>query len=270
MSHGTAEPFTYGNGIWRYAPDLSGPDWEKGLAQEPVNMQSGRLQPLEAENPAAATWQFCIPYIISDASVRINFFRRSSGDLLRLKLSVDKGQTWKTVWECPEDVVGQNDIMVPICEKYAVSEKGPAPPDDFVSPFGRYAYLLKLEMFSADRPEDCRVEAIDFENTVQLNIYSLPQLHPGKNKITVRGTIDPGQALMVTYVWDDPSGKERRNVTRVEQTPFTYEIIAAGMKWKNCVCRSITIEALPAAGQGNHTLVKEKPSKYIQDSSLSL
>ena len=47
-----------------------------------------------------------------------------------------------------------------------------------------------------------------------------------------------------------------------ETTPFSYPIIVAGDKWEDCICKSITIEAVPATGQGNRSLVKESPEAY--------
>ena len=128
---------------------------------------------------------------------------------------------------------------------------------------------MKLELLATENTSDCRVESISFENTVQLNIYSLPQLQPGKNKIAVRGALKPGEALRVIYVWDDSAGKSRRNVTLVEETPHTYEIVAAGQNWKDCVCKSITIEGVPATGKGNRTLVKEQPKLFAKLPSLA-
>jgi len=244
-------PFTYGNGVWRYAPDLGRSGWEKGLAEPAVNMGPGRLQAAEAGKAAAAVWRFRTPYIISDASVRLRLLRRTAADRVRLLFSSDEGKSWNAIWQAPETLVGNREIIVPICPKFEVSEKGPKPPAGLQSPFGRYAYQLKLELTAARNAEDCRVEEIEFENTVQLNIYSLPQLHPGNNTITVRGRIDPGAALRITYVWDDGAEKERRHVALVEKTPYTYEIAATGSRWEDIVCRSITIEAVEAVDSGN-------------------
>ncbi len=239
-------PFTYGNGIWRYAPDLEGGEWQKGLAGLPVQMAAGRLQPAKAGRAATAVWAFNTPYIISDAEVRLDLFRRGAGDTIRLHVSIDDGATWAPVWECPPDLVGLQTVTVPICPKFEVSEKGPPPPKDFVSPFGRYRYRLKLELLAETAAEDCRVTDISFENTVQLNLYSLPQLHPGKNVIKVRGDIAPGAALKVVYRWDDAAGKEHQNVQLVTKTPFQYEIHTQGQKWEEIVCRSITVAAVDA------------------------
>lgn len=252
-------PFTFGNGRWTYAPDLSQPDWTRGLAEPPKSMAPGKLQPTAAGRPATAVWDFRTPYIISDAEVRLRLARKSAEDTIRLHLSVDDGATWKPLWECPADVVGEKDLCIPICPTFDVTEKGD-PPKDFFSPFGRYAYRLKLELAAKRRPEDCRVDKIAFETTVQQNLCALPQLQPGINRITVRGKLAEGAALQVAYLWDDPMGKGRRNVTVVERTPYTYEIVAAGAKWEDCACRAITVEAVPATGEGNRTTVKEAPS----------
>jgi len=262
-------PFTYGNGQWSYIPDLSRKGWEDGLAEPLVGMAAGMLRPVATGKPATAIWHFRTPYIVSDAEVKLKFFRKGVKDRVRLHFSADGGKSWKLLWECPKEVVGSKELIIPVCRKFEVSEKGPPPPDDFNSPFGRYAYRLKLELMAQDKPENCRVEAISFETTVQLNSYSLPQLQPGKNKITVRGGISSETALRVTYLWDDPAGKGRRNVAVIEKTPYSYEIVAGGEKWEDCVCKSIIVEAVPATGEGNRTEVKEVQAKFQELPSLS-
>lgn len=255
-------PFTYGNGRWSYAPNLSQPGWEKGLAEPATGMSVGMLQPAQVDKPATATWHFRTPYIVSDAQVTLKLFRKSSLDSVRIHLSIDNGKTWQQLWDCPDEIVGTHELVIPVAPKFKVSEKGPAPPKSFNSPFGRYAYRLKLELVAKDKPEDCSVEAINFETTVQLNNYSLPQLQPGENIISVRGKLASDAALRVTYQWDDPSGKNRRNITLIESTPYTYTIIAGGEKWEDCFSKAVTIEAVPKNGQGNRTLVKEQPVPF--------
>ena len=263
-------PYAFGNGRWTYKPDLLNPDWTNGLAARPEGLAVGKFTPSQAANPGTAVWRFRTPYIVSDANVHLKFVRKTAADVVRLHLSVDDGATWKQLWECPADAVGSQNLVVPICEKFAMTQpagrkrKVFAPPDGFNSPFGRYHYRLKLELLAKNAPADCRVEGMEFITTVQQNFYSLPQLQPGKNNITVTGDLAKGAALKVTYVWDDPAGKDRRNVTVVEQTPFTYEIVAAGRLWDDCVCKSITVEAVASAGKGNRTEARETPGEYAE------
>ena len=264
---GPYPPFVFGNGRWTYSPDLTNPRWIKGLVSPPTGMADGALQPAKAGKPAAAVWHFSTPYIVSDAEVKMTIKRKSAKDIIRLHVSVDNGKTWKQMWQCPDDVTGEKEVSASICPKFDVGQKV-EPPEGFHSPFGHYAYQVKVELLGKDKPEDCSVKAISFETFVQLNILSLPQLQPGRNRITVRGKPAEGTALKVTYVWDDPKGKGRTNVTIVENAPYTYEILAAGKKWADCVCKSMTVESVAATGQGNRTIVKEKPSEIHELSPM--
>lgn len=250
----------FGNGRWIYTPDLASPDWPAGLAEPPRNMLPGKLAPAEPGRPATAVWHVRSPYIVSGAELDLHAYRKSAADGVRLHLSVDNGATWRKLFELPPGELGMRHLTIPLCDTFKVTSKA-APPKDFNSPFGRYHYRLKLELLAAERPEDCQVSSLALKTVVQHNPFALPQLQPGRNRITVRGTLAKGAALRVTYLWDDPLGNGRRNVTVIEQTPHTYEIIAAGKQWEDCVCRSITIQAVPATGDGNRTVEKEAPSK---------
>lgn len=122
---------------------------------------------------------------------------------------------------------------------------------------GRYAFPLHL---SYDRRQVTQ-KSVRLTAIVQHNFFSLPQLWPGRNNVTVSAELAPGTALRVTYEWADAAGKEKKNVTVVEKTPHTYEILAAGRKWADVVCKRLTIEAVKADGKGNRTEVKEPEAK---------
>jgi len=254
-------PITFGNGMWTYSPALSSAGWEKGLAEPPVNMAKSKLVPAAAGKWAGAVWHFRTPYIVVETEVELMAFRKSKADMIKFSLSVDNGRTWKECWKAPSNETGKKTFTVKLNQKFTVKPRDFKIPKDFNSPFGRYAYRLKLDLFAKDSAEDCRVENITFKTTVQHAIRALPQLWPGKNTINVGGKVEKGAALRVTYVWDDPKGKERKNVTVAEELPYTYEIIAAGSKWEDCVCRELTVEAVTATEEGNRTVVKEEPSE---------
>ncbi len=254
---------TYGNGIWTYSPDPSKPEWLNGLAERPVGFAAGKFMPGGIGRPATAVWHFRSPYIVSDLEVEMKAFRKNPGDIIRLHLSIDGGKTWKQLWELDKAGKDVMDIKANPCKKFVVKgggEGGDNPPRDFNSPFGRYSFRVKLEMIAKESPQDCRINGLTFRTIVQQNFYALPQLQPGKNKITVRGTLAKAKALKVTYLWDDSKGKDRKNVTVLEKLPAEYEIIAAGSKWEDCICKSVTIEAIPATGKGNRTVIKEAAS----------
>ncbi|MHC4917165.1 MAG: HEAT repeat domain-containing protein [Planctomycetota bacterium] len=255
-------PITYGNGLWTYSPDLSSADWAEGLAEPPSGMAAGRLQPAAVGKPGVAVWHFRTPYIAVESEIEMKAFRKSDADKLKLHLSLDGGKTWKECWSAPAGQTGKKTFTAKLDERFEISsEKKTRIPEGFHAPFGRYAFRLKLELQAAGAPEDCRVEGITFRTTVHQAIRALPQLWPGRNRITVRGKLAEGAAVRVTYVWDDPKGKGRRNVTVAEKLPYSYEIIAAGKKWEDCVCRDFIVETIPATGKGSRTEVREEPSE---------
>ncbi len=254
-------PVTFGNGLWTYAPDLSSADWTKGLAEPLQNCAAGKLQPAAAGKPASATWHFRTPYIAVESEIEIKAFRKSDADTLKLSLSVDGGKNWKPCWSAPAEKTGEQTFTAKLDQKFKIAPGKWKVPADFNSPFGRYAFRLKLDMLAKESPADCEVKGITFKTTVQQAIRSLPQLWPGRNTITVKGKLKKDAAIKVTYIWDDPKGKARKNVTIAEALPYSYEIIAAGAKWEDCVCKDILIEAVPATGKGSQTILKEKPSE---------
>jgi len=253
----------FGNGMWEYSPDLSSADWHKGLAVPAKGMKKGKLQPAEAGVPGTAQWAFRTPYIISEAEISIKAFRKSAEDVIRVYLSLDSGATWKQCWQASDDEItkegdGTVSLNVKLDRSFPVYG-GSNPPKDFYSPFGQYRYRLKLELLGKQSAEDVEIKDIRFRTVVQLNVFSLPQLHPGKNRITVKGTLSPGTALKVYYRFVDLDNKTNINSTIIEKTPHTYEILAAGKVWEDVISEKLRVEAIPATGEGNRTVVKEKP-----------
>ncbi|MHC4915035.1 MAG: hypothetical protein ACYTGB_06050, partial [Planctomycetota bacterium] len=106
---------TDATGSWTYAPDLSKPDWTKGLAEPPANMAAGELAPAKAGTPATAIWHFRTPYVVCGAEAELDLARKSEKDTVRLHVSADGGKTWKQVWECPADKVGEQKLTADIC-----------------------------------------------------------------------------------------------------------------------------------------------------------
>ncbi|MCG3178744.1 MAG: hypothetical protein BIFFINMI_01073 [Phycisphaerae bacterium] len=254
-------PITYGNGLWTYTPDLSAREWADGLAEPAQGLADGKgLTPAKAGVPAVAVWHFRSPYLIAEAEIDLSAFRKSDADAIRLSLSVDDGRSYQPCWEAPGGQTGARIFKVVLDKKFTVTPRHPQAPKDLGSPFAQYAYRIRLELLAKDAPADCRVDAITFKTTVQQAIRSLPQLWPGKNAIAVRGTLRAGTAVRITYTWDDPSGKDRTNVTVTDKLPYSYEIVAAGGKWEDVVCKDLLIETIAADGQGPRTLVKETPS----------
>ena len=252
-------PIGYGTGTLTYEVPIGDKGWSGGLVGRPANLagEGGILKPAKTAATASATWRIRSPYVIAGAAVTLAGRRASKADTLRLLLSVDDGRSWKSVWEA--DGVGDLSTgALDICPTYAVKMRT-KPPKGFFSPFGRYAYRIRLEMAASKRAADVCVSSLTFTTHVQHNLYALPQLHHGRNRITVSGELDEDAAIEVTYVWDDLKGRGRRNVTVIEETPCTYEIVADGRKWPDVVCKYLTVRAVPRTGAGNRATVKEAP-----------
>jgi HEAT repeat protein len=126
---------------------------------------------------------------------------------------------------------------------------------------GRYRYVLRLSWPAGARPRSAE-ETPRLVNVVQHNMFSLPQLWPGRNRIRVSARLPVGTALKVAYTWDDAGGKGRRHVAVAEKSPFNYVIAASGRKWTDVRCRRLTISCVPADGKGNRIEVREPEAGF--------
>ena len=267
FEHGPYE-LTYGNGKLIYTPDFSKSSYKNGLYEEPQNLssieedgQSPNLHPATPGNLGIAIFKISTPYIISDAWVSGTLVRKNSSDDIAFYISVDGGETWRQVYQASQTGTFTLDNFN-IAEKFNVTGSYPS---GLITPFGHYEYLFKIELKASNNISDCGIENLTITTITQHNIFSLPQLWPGKNTITVTGDIGLDTSLRITYVWDDLMGQERKNVAVVEDTPYSYEIITAGNKWEDVVCKSITIEAIPGTGNGNFIEVKEEAPDVLNN-----
>jgi hypothetical protein len=265
FEHGPYEK-TYGNGIWEYSPDLSRSSYSEGLYSPPQNLLtkeddglSPNLHPSSTGVTGTAILKIQTPHIISDCWIDGTFYRKGPQDMIRVSISTDEGSTWKAVWEA--DTTGSIELNnLNFCEKFNIYSD---PPGGLISPFGRYEYLLKLEISASNQVTDCGVDELKINTVTQHNLFSLPQLWPGRNQLTVTGEIADDTSLRVTYNWSDEMGSERVNIAIIEETPYTYEIITAGDVWEDVVCNSIKIEVIPRIGSGNYIEVKEDEPSTI-------
>lgn len=141
--------------------------------------------------------------------------------------------------------------------------------------FGRYDYYLKIEMVAASTPTTVGFSALTIRNYTQHNLFSLPQLWPVDNDITVSGSVLGGSKLKVTYQWDDEQGSNRQNVTEIVSTPYNYNIKAdsahwpsvnAGINGTGVKCDYIKIECVPrVAGDTNRITTQEAAPSATTD-----
>ena len=187
---------------------------------------------------AEAVYYMRSPYIIADAEFSGDFTRNNPGDSIKVFIS-NNGATWKQVYGADQVgsfvVKGHN-----ISKTFNVSKNYPA---GLVTPFGHYEYWIKIELYAENDPADSVVRDFSLKTTVQLNQFSLPQLWPGRNMIMVDAELADDTSLVVTYVWDDLAGNDKRNSVLVTSTPYEYEIFTEGNVWNDVVLKKITIAA---------------------------
>jgi hypothetical protein len=262
-------PVTYGNSTLEISPDLTEKSYEQTLFSAPVNVKSvgedglsPNIHPSSAQTLSSVIFKIKTPYIISDAQVGGTFFRKTPEDKLNISVSND-GQNWKYVWQASQtgrmNLGGQS-----IAGKFNIYSSVPA---NFISPFGRYDYYLKIEMQAVRSVSDVGVNSITIRTTLQHNIFSLPQLWPGRNRIDVNSAIAQDTSLKITYEWQDLMGASRKNVAIVEQTPYRYEILTSGNRWNDVIVKSIIIETVPRIGRGNYIDTKEQAPASISNIS---
>ena len=267
-------PVTYGNGRLVYEPNLSERTYKQGLWQKPTNLSCTEedgikpaLHPSKTSEKGIAIFKVSSPYIISDAWVKARLVRENPGDEIRFSLSVDGGVTWRTVWEAKKEV-GTFDLEnLRFCEAFDPSQKD-LPKG--MTPFGRYEYLVKIELKAAIKKTSCGLEKFSIVTVFQHNLFSLPMLWPGPNSITLRGDLDPNSMLRVTYVWDDAQDKERVHTVTTRTLPFEYDILTKGMKWEDVVCRSLKIEVLKRDEKKDVKFLPKEASNNRAASFISL
>ncbi len=260
-------PVTYGNAVFTYTPSFDNRYMEEDTFRKPVNllssdgMDSGfRITPLQPGRPAELVYEISSPYIIADAAVSGEFFREDEQDSLSILISTDRGDTWHPVWKAEETgkiVLNGMDI----CRKFNIYKSGKE--DMTGTPFGRYGYLVKFSMEAEGSRNHVALSTLEIRTTVQHNIFSLPQLWPGKNVIQVKGKPAEDLGLEVSFAWQDLQGKDRRNSVWIGKPPYKYEILAAGKKWEDVRCKTLAIEVRPGKLE-NASLKKEKSASNAQ------
>ena len=167
------------------------------------------------------------PYIISGGRLQ----GRLSGDgwqpLVRCLVSVDSGTSWGTLWDNAKDRKNKGvDIDL---------SKGNG------SPVGRYDYQFKWTV-EPEGADNTVISDFHLKTIVQHNIFSLPQLFPGSNIVSVDGTLENGAVLELTWQWRNRTGRKAVHRTRINRLPQSYEIMVPGRRTDD-----ITLEFIEAA-----------------------
>ena len=170
------------------------------------------------------------PYIISRAAVWFSLLNFDEKTAAKILLSANSGKTWETVWET-ESKKQLNLVNIDLSKKKA-------------SPNGRYDYQLKLDLESKNE-KIIGIDDLKIETIVQHNIFSLPQILPGTNTISVTGKLKKGAALRLKWNWQNSAGKTKEHISEINRLPHSYKIIIPGKQWKDIKLNYLETKLIP-------------------------
>lgn len=246
-------PITYGNGKIIYEPDLSQPSFLEDLHKTSDNLTciqsdsgSPALHPIDTAKPGIAVIPISLPYVISDAWMSATIMRSHQDDMIRFYISANNGQTWRKIWQSGGKPGTLSISDVNFCETFSPSTKEIP---NIITPFGRYDYFLKVEITPSRNASVCGLNELSVTTVFQHNIFALPMLWPDKNTISVRGNMNQGTALQITYVWQEKGKQERSHTIETDTLPFRYELSVNGKNWDDIVCKQLRVALISAAGR---------------------
>ncbi len=213
----------YANGRLTYEDDfrdsriLAAADSVLGLV---VN---GQNQALENEDSTGeAVFALELPYVFVGGSVS-GVAELVDGGWAAVYMDVGEAEQWVCLGV--REAGGEFDFPIP---EHLLNE--------------RYSFRVKVKLHGAHGAGSAGLHSLKLDALCQLNMYALPFLAPGKNKVTVQAaSIPAGSSLRVTYRWRE-KGWGREQVQAVREAPFSYQIEVAGEQYPRM--ESIIMEAV--------------------------
>jgi hypothetical protein len=185
------KPLTFANGLMIYRPDLGSgrQDYRDGVyREENIDSAGSGFGPRERGRSASADFRVRLPYVIvgwpgdidaekpkirGAAVVSAHIFRRAEADSVRILVSTDDGTKWTPVWSATE--TGEFDMTADLSRWVE----------------GKYVYLVRFELRTADKPQDARIVRLGIDTACQLNSAVLPAVRSGLNRMTVTSDAGP-------------------------------------------------------------------------------
>ena len=220
----------YANGVLSYSDDFSdrrfmqAADSISSLIVEPGNAgRGGILRCAPGDSLGEANLNFEAPYVFVGGSIR-GRAEVVEGSWAAVYLDIGRTENWL----CLGVATSGGDFNFPI-------------PANLIEE--RYAFKIKLKLFDKSAAGSVRLYELKAEAVCQLNMYSLPFLAPGNNKVSVQaGAIPQGAALQVTYRWLE-RGRERADLRLVSTPGESYTIAVSGIEYPRM--KDISMEYIP-------------------------
>ncbi len=190
------------NRLWstgriEYRPVLSDPasyypntktGLDKGLRRP--DPKAGRLYlgRGRADVPAQCIFEMRSPYVLIDARLSLEAELRDTGQSLIAEISVDGGETWEEMAKLTGPYSGKWEALPRV---RVHSSHG-----TMTSVSGRYQFLVRLTLTGPGQADAIQVRDILLTSRFQLNPRTLPELMPGRNRLSYR----PGAALLRSVI----------------------------------------------------------------------
>jgi len=175
----------WATGQQEYHPKLSEresyyPRWENGFNDNlrvpgRTDNQEGFLTRESPERSASAVFEMPSPYVLIDATFRLQVHLASARHLLNAETSTDGGLSWQPSGRLAGPFDGPWEIEPQVIVR---SEHG-----RLTAVSGTYGYLLRVTLQGPAPAHAVRVNSLDLQSRFQLNPRTLPELRPGQNSL---------------------------------------------------------------------------------------
>jgi hypothetical protein len=213
----TGRYWANGRLIWK--PKLAAATLKQFARSENVKVEGGALKPVDGEKPAILEWKVKCPYMLQGGWLRA----KVSGTL---KASLQPKRRHK--FEALKVAVGKKKGNLEAALRPAL-----------MTAKGTRSYTLRLELSG----REAALSDLELITVFQHNMYALPQLMPGKNKVRV--TVPDGEKLKdinfrFELAWE-VAGKLKKLTRRITESPT--EIVIEIPKIKElCRMRYLLLE----------------------------
>jgi hypothetical protein len=180
------------NGTWSYAPPLRRACSRRGVHSSgnvawSAEEKERALSPEKPGVPGWAVWEVRSPYAIVGGGLRVSA-QVEPGDKGALSFSAD-GQKWTLLGP-----IASGETKVGLDPQFP--NQGPA----------LYRYFVKVELQAAGPGRRTGIDAIAFENDLQMAALALPSLQVGENTVSYSDETREPHSARLTWRWVERSG----------------------------------------------------------------
>jgi len=175
----------WATGRQEYHPKLSAkesyyPRWETGFNDNlrvpgRTDNQEGFLTRENPERSASAVFEMPSPYVLIDATFRLQVYLASAQHSLTAETSTDGGLSWQPSGQLTGPFGGPWETEPQVMAHSAHGR--------LTAVSGTYGYLLRVTLLGPAPSQAVRLSNLDLQSRFQLNPRTLPELRPGQNSL---------------------------------------------------------------------------------------